>query len=232
MELEPPTLLCSAFEYTMQTAIYLMDVRRVARKAGLAVDKISAAYPERMQKISRLTREEDRLRSLAAGLLLCEVLGTHTLGAPQILYGEGGKPHLADGPYFNLSHSGDYALLAVDDGPVGVDIEKWETWFEDEWPAISRASFHENERVTLAKNETPSAGSFFDIWTLKESYVKMLGTGLSIEPASFAVKIEGRRARVESDPTAYLCLYGLDGYSIAFCATHPDFPDKILEVIV
>lgn len=209
-----------------------MDVRRIARsikKAELAAEKISSAYPERMQKISRLTREEDRLRSLAAGLLLCEVLG-----APKIFYGEGEKPYIPGGPHFNLSHSGDYALLAVDDGPVGVDIEKWETWFENEWPALS-ASFHENERAALSENGTPSAKAFFDMWTLKESYVKMLGTGFSVEPSGFAVKIEGRYASVESDPGAYLRLYspedcGLEGYSIALCATHPRFPDNILKI--
>jgi len=209
----------------------MMDVCRVARKANLAAEKISAAYPERMLKISRLAREEDRLRSLAAGLLLCEMLG-----APKILHGEGDKPHLADGPHFNLSHSGDYALLVVGDGPVGVDIEKWETWCEKEWATLSRTAFHENERTALAglaPNGIPFIGSFFDIWTLKESYVKMLGAGLSIDPAGFAVKIEGwrYRARVESDPRAHLRLYELEGYSVALCAMHPNLPDKILEVV-
>jgi phosphopantetheinyl transferase len=69
------------------------------------------------------------------------------------------------------------------------------------------------------------------MWTLKESYVKMLGAGLSIEPASFAVKIDGVRASVESDPGAHLRLYELEGYSIALCAAHPNLPDKILEVV-
>ena len=202
-----------------------MDIRRVARRAEYAAERISTAYPERMRKISRLAREEDRLRSLAAGLLLCDVLG-----APEILYEEGGKPRASGGPHFSLSHSGDYALLAVDGGPVGVDTEKWETWFGDEWPALSRALFHEEERIALTKNGTPSVEMFFDMWTLKESYLKMLGTGLSAEPSGFAVKIEGRRARVESDPGAYLRLYDLEGCSAAICAAHPNLPDKIIEV--
>jgi len=211
-----------------------MDVRSVARKADLAAEKISAAYPERMRKISRLARKEDQLRSLAAGLLLCEVLG-----APEILHEEGSKPRTASGPHFNLSHSGDYALLAVDDGPIGVDIEKWETWCEKEHSALSQVVFHESERVLLAAlakqitDGTPPIGAFFDMWTLKESYVKMLGAGLSIDPASFAVKIEDCRdcARIESDPTAHLRLFDLEGYSAALCAMHPNFPDKILEVV-
>ncbi|MCL2684635.1 MAG: 4'-phosphopantetheinyl transferase superfamily protein [Synergistaceae bacterium] len=203
-----------------------MDIRRVALEMASAAEKIAAAYPERMRKISCLTRKEDRMRSLAAGLLLCE-----TLDAPKILYDEKGKPYAPDGPHFNLSHSGDYALLAVDDSPVGVDIEKWETWFEDEWPALSRFTFHEDERAVMAGNGVPSAKAFFDMWTLKESYVKMLGAGLSAEPTSFAVKTDGVHARIESDPGAHLRLYELEGYSAALCAAHPNLPDKILEVI-
>jgi len=205
-----------------------MNVRHVAKKEDMAAEKIAAAYPERIRKISRLARKEDRLRSLAAGLLLCEALG-----APKILQEEGGKPRAVDGPRFNLSHSGGYALLAVDDGPVGVDIEKWATWYEKEWPALSRVAFHENERAALTRSGTPPIGAFFDMWTLKESYVKMLGAGLSVEPASFVVKIEDcrERARVESDPGAHLRIYNIEGYSAALCATHSNLPDKILEVV-
>jgi len=119
----------------------------------------------------------------------------------------------------------------VGDGPVGVDIEKWETWYEKEWATLSRTAFHENERTALAQNGMPFIGAFFNIWTLKESYVKMLGAGLSVDPAGFAVKVDGRRARVESDRIAHLRLYELEGYSAALCATHSNLPDKILEVI-
>ncbi|MDR3354554.1 MAG: hypothetical protein LBO21_05905, partial [Synergistaceae bacterium] len=98
------------------TGLYLADIRRVERNAGRAAEKISAVYPERMRKISRLAREKDRLRSLAGALLLYEILG-----APKILYGEHGKPYIPGGPNFSLSHSADYAVLAVDREPVGVD---------------------------------------------------------------------------------------------------------------
>jgi 4'-phosphopantetheinyl transferase len=137
------------------------------------------------------------------------------------------------GPHFNLSHSGDYALLAIGDGPVGVDVEKWEPWFEAEWRALSRHSLHEEERAALEKSAAPSgtppAKFFFDLWTLKESYMKMLGKGLALAPSSFAVKIEGLRARVTTDPRARLRVYGLEGYSVSLCSLH-DGPRSIREV--
>jgi 4'-phosphopantetheinyl transferase len=212
------------------TELYMMDIRRVALKYALATEKIRTVYPERLRKISRFARAEDRLRSLASSLLLYE-----TLGASKILYEERGKPYVVGGPHFNLSHSGDYALLAIDDGPVGVDVEKWEPWFKSEWRTLSRLTFHKDERAVLAegdaqKNSVPSAKSFFDLWTLKESYMKMLGTGLSLNPTSFAVKIESSRACIDTDSRARLFLYPLEGYSVSLCSLS-DGPSAIQEVV-
>jgi 4'-phosphopantetheinyl transferase len=200
-----------------KTAVYLMDVRCVAENIRDVRSKISAAYPERARRIERLAREEDRLRSLAASLLLCEVLG-----ASEILYGAQGKPYVTGGPHFSLSHSGGYAMLAVDDEPVGADIEKW---IGDDYLALAGVSFHERERAVLER--APSAKTFFDTWTLKESYVKMLGTGFSIDPKSFYVKIDGDRACTDSDPKACLRLYRLEGYSVGLCSPHSRWPEEL-----
>ncbi|MDR1979891.1 MAG: 4'-phosphopantetheinyl transferase superfamily protein [Synergistaceae bacterium] len=201
----------------MKAAVHLMDIRRVAQNIRDVRSKISAAYPKRARRIERLAREEDRLRSLAANLLLYE-----TLGASEILYGARGKPYVTGGPHFSLSHSGDYAMLAVDDEPVGVDIEKW---IEDDYLALARVSFHERERAVFER--APSAKTFFDTWTLKESYVKMLGTGLSTELRSFCVKIDGDRACTDSDVKACFRLYRLEGYSVALCSPHSHWPEKL-----
>jgi 4'-phosphopantetheinyl transferase len=204
------------------TGLYLADIRRLARNAGSAAEKVYGVYPERMRRISRLARRKDRLRSLAGTLLLCEILG-----APKILYGEHGKPYVSGGPNFSLSHSSDYAVLAVDGGPVGVDIERW---VEDDYISLASAAFHEDERAVLEGD--PSAGTFFGIWTLKESYLKMLGTGLMVDPAGFSVRIDvhGRCAGVDSDPRPRLRLYEVEGYSAALCLLHTAFPESIEEV--
>ena len=49
---------------------------------------------------------------------------------PQIARREGGKPYFPnhDGRHFNLSHSGDRALCALDGAPVGVDIQLVKEW--------------------------------------------------------------------------------------------------------
>ncbi|MDR1917281.1 MAG: 4'-phosphopantetheinyl transferase superfamily protein [Synergistaceae bacterium] len=175
------------------------------------MEKISALYPDRARKILKYTREEDRMRSLAAGMLLEEALGARKVGA--IFIGKYGKPRVEDGPHFNISHSGDYVLLAVNDAPVGIDIE---LWTDEDCSALADAAFHEDERALLGRS--PSARSFFDLWTLKESYIKMLGTGLSTDTKSFKVIIEGDAARIDTDPDVRLYLsHILEGYSVSVC---------------
>jgi 4'-phosphopantetheinyl transferase len=192
--------------------IYLADIRAVAPRADEFMRRISAGYPGRARKILGCAKEDDRLRSLTAGLLLEEALGAQKARA--VLPGEYGKPGVEGGPYFNISHSGGYVLLALDAAPVGIDIERWT---DVDCQALAGVSFHEDERALLARE--PSARLFFDLWTLRESYVKMLGTGLSADTRSFKVVVEGDSARIDADPGVSLYLIrALKGYSIAVCS--------------
>ena len=73
--------------------------------------------------------------------------------------------------HFNLSHSGDWLLLAVGDAPVGADIEK----ITKIRPKTMEQYFTQSEQDEVKKN---GAASFFEIWTQKESYVKYTGEGI------------------------------------------------------
>ncbi len=82
------------------------------------------------------------------------------------------KPFLANCPYqFNLSHSGDYLVLAVGDVPIGVDIEK----ITRVRPKVMERYFSDSEKEKVAKE---GADAFYEIWTKKESYIKYTGNGL------------------------------------------------------
>jgi 4'-phosphopantetheinyl transferase len=90
---------------------------------------------------------------------------------------------------FNLSHSGDAALLAVGaDRPVGVDVEeiRRERVSED----VARRFFSRAEVDDLLR--LPAADrveAFFRCWTRKEAYVKARGEGLSRRLDRFAVSL-------------------------------------------
>lgn len=83
-----------------------------------------------------------------------------------------GKPYIKDYPYqFNLSHSGDYLLLAVGDAPIGADIEK----ITKIRPKMMEKYFNPAEQKQV---QTSGIKKFFEIWTQKESYVKYTGEGI------------------------------------------------------
>ena len=83
------------------------------------------------------------------------------LGEREILKRESGKPYCRD-LFFNISHSGDFVLLAVSDFEIGIDIEK----IRDVDLKISDRCFEEK---VSTKEE------FFSMWTQKESIIKYLG---------------------------------------------------------
>ena len=93
-------------------------------------------------------------------------------------YTAAGKPALAGGPEFSLAHSGDHALVAVAFGAaVGADLERIRA--EPARPPSVERYFSEPERAELAAlDEEARRRRFFDLWTLKEAYLKATGEGV------------------------------------------------------
>ncbi len=85
--------------------------------------------------------------------------------------------------YFNLTHSGDYVAIAYGSSPVGVDIEQIRT--DGVRNSIAQRFFTPQEQKLATTPE-----GFFQIWSMKESYLKCLGTGLSYPMQSVDVLTE------------------------------------------
>jgi 4'-phosphopantetheinyl transferase len=100
-----------------------------------------------------------------------------------------GKPYLVGKPlHFNLAHSGDYAVLAWSEAcEVGVDIEERRADFA--WEDVAAQAFSAAEQRYLAGlGEVERRAAFYDIWTMKEAYVKALGCGIGEGTNGFTVK--------------------------------------------
>ena len=124
--------------------------------------------PERAQKALRYRFAADRRRSIAAGLLLREFLG----GA-DIFDDECGKPRTTDGRCFNLSHSGDWAILALSDHEIGCDIE---LFHRVDALRLGKTVFTERE-LDLIRQSPDRLGVFYRLWTRKEALLKCIGDG-------------------------------------------------------
>lgn len=109
----------------------------------------------------------------------------HFLGClPQEIefkYGPKGKPSLVGQAEnqleFNLAHSGGLALLAITKEPVGVDLERHRQLRSAEGMAGRWYSESERERIQ-SQAEPDQLAEFFHIWALKESILKLVGSGV------------------------------------------------------
>jgi len=120
--------------------------------------------------------------------------------------GAHGKPEVGghDGVHVNLSHSGDRALLAVSRrGPIGVDIEAARPGRP--FRRLARRFFAPAEYDWLdglAAGEV--ADGFYRLWTLKEAYLKAIGTGLTLSSRAFEVDPETDPPRLVGTSTGQL----------------------------
>jgi phosphopantetheinyl transferase len=113
-------------------------------------------------------------------LLLSAVLAHYLDGEPRILRDRAGKPRLPDGTgiTFNLSHSGERQVVAVAGGAeVGVDIERWRGLRQPEIFAKRCCTPTELEALN-ALDESQRNAQLLQLWTIKEAYLKALGTGI------------------------------------------------------
>jgi 4'-phosphopantetheinyl transferase len=133
-------------------------------------------------RADRFRFDPDRQSFVVARSGMRRILGRYLTcdpGAIEFSYGSHGKPFLADGAIaFNLSHSGDWALLAVaSDRAVGVDIERIKPVAELEKLTARFLMAAEHERI-VALDEADRLLAFFRTWTCKEAYLKATGEGL------------------------------------------------------
>jgi 4'-phosphopantetheinyl transferase len=99
---------------------------------------------------------------------------------------------------FNISHTDGLIVLAVTClNAVGVDVEAMQ---RDAFDGIASRHFSSSEFAALkALPECQQRGRFFELWTLKESYVKARGVGLSIPLNKFSFDLDGHPRTVRFD---------------------------------
>ncbi len=86
------------------------------------------------------------------------------------------RPFIHHNIDFNLSHSGDYVLLAITaNQKIGIDVEKHRTVSKE----LFQRYFSEQEWHTIQNAAHPNI-AFFDFWVMKESAIKCDGRGVEI----------------------------------------------------
>ncbi|WP_379155579.1 4'-phosphopantetheinyl transferase family protein [Paenibacillus sp. sgz5001063] len=195
---------------------------------------------ERRQRTLRFRRKEDRIRSvLAEALIRTLLIREHRLDNRSLRFAVNryGKPYLADLPdcQFNLSHAGDYVLCAIDQKPLGIDVEE----IKPIDLSIASRFFTPGENQEIQRMpEDRRLDHFYQLWTAKESYIKFKGTGLSMPLNSFSLHISAERIElVEQDgsPVAQVECYFKSfhlsaNYKVTLCSESPHYPKEIQNI--
>lgn len=182
----------------------------------------------RMEKIIRCKNEKAKKQGIAAGYLLDYVLSLHGLREKTAVFHTNsyGKRLLSDADV-NLSHSGNYVLCAYGDRPVGIDIER----IRPDMEKIAKRFFTEAEYEWILQQEKKEE-AFVRLWTLKESYVKQIGTGLNTPLNQFEIKLWPEigvcEVGKERKRDCYFKEYVKEDYRIAVCACDNVFPKEII----
>ena len=142
----------------MQTVkLYVADTDLGKKHFRFLLENVSVGQKE---KALRYANEIDQIRSLLSSYL------KNQLSREELLKNENGKPYFANGPYFNISHSGRYVLMAVSTSEIGVDIEEIKN---KDMSSLVRI-FNEAEAKMIKEHS-----DFYYLWCAKESLIKCMG---------------------------------------------------------
>lgn len=168
---------------------------------------IAMLYPlaseERRTRALRFRFKVDALRCLAAEALLRHAMFELFEIPSRMVLSEitpEGKPYLSGQPsiHYSISHSGTWILCGVHSEPLGIDVEEVRSTII--LPVETVMAPEEIRRYT----SLPSPAAlifFFRLWTLKESLLKAIGTGLYLDP---------RKITLHFDDPSISATYGLN----------------------
>lgn len=115
-----------------------------------------------------------------------------------IIRGKQGKPSLAEYPeiQYNLSHGDGIAACIVGENECGIDCEKVRPYHAN----VIKKAFSDAEKALIESvDESEKDLLFFRLWTLKESYIKAIGIGLSYPLAEAEFLLDGDRIAVHPE---------------------------------
>jgi len=156
---------------------------------------------EERAKRARFRFERDQRRYLVTRVLARTVLSRYQAVPPEdwvFSAGPHGRPQISaprlePALEFNIAHSADLVLLGVTSGrTLGVDAESL-TMRDCEIEGLDRYFAAEERAALLALPPAARRRRFFELWTLKESYIKARGVGLALALDAFRFELAGEQ---------------------------------------
>ena len=169
--------------------LYAVNIRDLSKNLESYYNMLK---PERIERIERFVKNDDKLRCAVSGMIMAQIYGDGNPENIDVCENNYGKPCFRyltlpnDLKEFNISHSGDWVIMSSSNETVGCDIE----YCKDlrDFLKLADTAFHKEEIDFIKSRPYEEMKSlFYSIWTLKESYMKLIGTGFHTPPKSFSV---------------------------------------------
>ena len=141
--------------------LYTIDINTAFHHKRTLLEKANDSQKEKAMKYKN---ELDQVRSLASSYLI------NKLSKEPLLFNDMGKPFFENGPSFNVSHSGQYIVMAVSNKDIGVDIEENK---EKDMSSLIRI-FNDAEAKMIKEH-----ADFYYLWCAKESLIKCIGSSIN-----------------------------------------------------
>lgn len=177
----------------------MVELDRPEREVGVLGGVLTE---DELLRAGRIKSEDGRKRAVVVRAAVRLLLARELNRAPEeVAFSAGphGKPRLAGGEvHFNLSHSGELALIAVSSVEVGVDVEQVRQ--RKDVQGIAQRVFTAAERQEVAVG---GERAFYRHWVAKEAFVKATGRGVaSLKSFEVALDAPGgaRLTHVGGDP--------------------------------
>ena len=130
------------------------------------------------EKAGRIFIQKDKERYAVSKFCLRTILALCLKKAAaevEFIFHDHKKPTVKD-IEFNISHTGDYVLIAISPKPVGIDVEFLNDEFD--FKSILDITFSKKE-IDFIGNEAVNPTNFYTMWTRKEALLKASGEGVS-----------------------------------------------------
>ena len=161
---------------------------------------------EQKEKALRFKNDKDQRRSLISSFLV------NQLSKEELQKNPMGKPYYPNGPYFNISHSGRYVVMAIANQEIGVDIEEN---VEKQIDVLLKL-FNEAE-IKMIKEHA----DFYYLWCAKESLIKCIGSSIGKIKEVPSLPLNGLKTYKEVDYQCQTFIYDKHIISITKMGKEP-----------
>lgn len=157
--------------------IFLIDINKDV-KNDRKDDFLQILDKKEIIKYNNILSAKDREKFLFSRYVLKKILSRYTdqeMIKIRFEYNSFGKPLIPNSFLnFNLSHSDNFLVVGISDKEIGIDIENIKLI------DLGMAKiFCTNKELQQINNSADKYYIFFQLWTLKESFIKNIGKGLS-----------------------------------------------------